>query len=274
MQTSGPIRSKGASCASQHSLSSPLVNMSTTQEEAQSASTPSFVTALVLNAAIFGAEILIFTIIRRSFPSIYEPRSRFLPEGKRQRPLGDGLFSWPVSIFKADHKEIQQQNGMDAYFFVRYLRMMVRIFLPIWLISWAVLLPVDSAGLNNKTGLDQFTFGNIPQDRQVRYAAHLVLAWFLTFWVLFNIKKEMRNFAATRHRHLVDPIHSSSAQANTVLITGVPRKFLDEQALTQLFQHVPGGVKKVWLNRDLKELPDIYDRRLAASKKLETAELG
>ncbi|KAG8794462.1 hypothetical protein FRC12_024241 [Ceratobasidium sp. 428] len=250
MQTSGPIYSKGAPGVSQHSLSSPLPHMSTTQQEAQSASTPSFVTALVLNAAIFGAEILIFTIIRRSFPSIYEPRSRFLPEGKRQRPLGDGLFSWPVSIFKADHKDIQQHNGMDAYFFVRYLRMMVRVFLPIWLISWAVLLPVDSAGLNNKTGLDQFTFGNIPQDRQVRYAAHLVLAWFLTFWVLFNIKKEI------------------SAQANTVLITGVPKKFLDEQALTQLFQHVPGGVKKV----DLKELPDIYDRRLAASKKLETAE--
>ncbi|KAG8716258.1 hypothetical protein FRC09_015937 [Ceratobasidium sp. 395] len=82
----------------------------------------------------------------------------------------------------------------------------------------------------------------------------------------------MRNFAATRHRHLVDPIHSSSAQANTVLITGVSKKFLDEQALTLLFQHVPDGVKQVWLNRDLKGLPDIYDRRLAASKKLETAE--
>ncbi|KAG8717436.1 hypothetical protein FRC09_014276 [Ceratobasidium sp. 395] len=246
--------------------------MSATEEKAKSASTSSFVTALVLNAAIFGVEILAFTVIRRSFPSIYEPRARFLPEGKRQRPLGDGLLSWPVSIFKADHKDIQQQNGMDAYFFVRYLRMMVRVFLPIWLISWAVLLPVDSVGLKNKDGLDQFTFGNIPQDRQVRYAAHLVLAWFLTFWVMYNVKKEMRNFAATRHRHLVDPIHSSSAQANTVLITGVPRKFLDEEALAQLFQHVPGGVKKVWLNRDLKELPDVYDRRLAASKKLETAE--
>ncbi|KAG8707764.1 hypothetical protein FRC08_000309 [Ceratobasidium sp. 394] len=223
--------------------------MSATEEKAKSASTSSFVTALVLNAAIFGAEILAFTVIRRSFPSIYEPRSRFLPEGKRQRPLGDGLLSWPLSIFKADHKDIQQHNGMDAYFFVRYLRMMVWIFLPIWLISWAVLLPVDSAGLNNKDGLDQFTFGNIPQDRQVRYAAHLLLAWLLAAWVMFNIKKEMRKFVSTRQRHLVDPIHSRSAQANTVLITGVPRKFLDEAALAQLFQHVPGGVKKVWLNR-------------------------
>jgi len=245
---------------------------STTQEEAKSASTSSFVTALVLNAAVFGAEVLAFTVIRRSFPAIYEPRSRFLPEGKRQRPLGDGLFSWPLSIYKADHQDIRQHNGMDAYFFVRYLRMMFLIFLPVWFISWAVLLPVDSAGLDNKTGLDQFTFGNIPQDAQVRYAAHLVLAWFLTVWVMYNIKKEMRNFISTRQRHLVDPIHSRSPQANTVLITGVPRKFLDEAALAQLFQHVPGGVKKVWLNRDLKELPDMYERRLAASNELETAE--
>lgn len=59
----------------------------------------------------------------------------------------------------------------------------------------------------------------------------------------------MRNFVENRQRYLVDPVHSKTAQANTVLITGVPRKFLDEEALAQLFQHVPGGVKKVWLNR-------------------------
>ncbi|KAH7332874.1 DUF221-domain-containing protein [Rhizoctonia solani] len=241
-------------------------------QQASSASTSSFVTALVLNAAIFGAEIVAFTIIRRRFPAIYEPRSRFLPEGKRQRPLGESLLSWPITIFKADHEDIRMHNGMDAYFFVRFLRMMVRIFLPFWLVSWVILLPVDSAGINNKDGLDQFTFGNIPGNSQVRYAAHLILAWFGTFWVLFNIKKEMRNFVEKRQRHLVDPIHSASAQANTVLITGVPRKFLDEEALAQLFQHVPGGVKKVWLNRDLKELPDIYDRRTAATNKLESAE--
>ncbi|KAG8731630.1 hypothetical protein FRC11_003222 [Ceratobasidium sp. 423] len=241
---------------------------------ASSASTSSFVAALVLNAAIFGAEIVAFTVLRRHFPAIYEPRSRFLPEGKRQRPLGDGLLSWPMAIYKADHEDIKMHNGMDAYFFVRFLRMMVRIFLPFWIVSWAVLLPVDAAGINNKDGLDQFTFGNIPGNSQVRYAAHLILAWFGTFWVLYNIKKEMRNFVEKRQRHLVDPIHSASAQANTVLITGVPRKFLDEEALAQLFQHVPGGVKKVWLNRDLKDLPDIYDRRTAASNKLESAEFA
>ncbi|KAB5589777.1 hypothetical protein CTheo_6774 [Ceratobasidium theobromae] len=244
------------------------------RQEAKSASTSSFVAALVLNAAIFGAEVLAFTVLRRSFPAIYEPRSKFLPEGKRRPPLGAGLLSWPMAIYKADHDDIKMHNGMDAYFFVRFLRMMVRIFLPFWLVSWAILLPVDSAGIHNKDGLDQFTFGNIPGNSQTRYAAHLILAWFGTFWVLYNIKKEMRNFVENRQRYLVDPVHSKTAQANTVLITGVPRKFLDEEALAQLFQHVPGGVKKVWLNRDLKELPDVYERRLKASDKLESAEFN
>jgi hypothetical protein len=72
----------------------------------------------------------------------------------------------------------------------------------------------------------------------------------------------------------IDPIHSASAQANTVLITGVPRKYLDEKEIARLFSHVPGGVKKVWLNRDLKDLPDLYERRLKASDQLESAEIA
>jgi hypothetical protein len=82
----------------------------------------------------------------------------------------------------------------------------------------------------------------------------------------------MHHFITTRHRHLVDPIHSGSAQANTILVTGVPRKYLDEEILTTLFNHLPGGVKKVWLNRDFKKLPDVYQRRLEACSKLESAE--
>jgi hypothetical protein len=83
----------------------------------------------------------------------------------------------------------------------------------------------------------------------------------------------MRDFVVLRQHFLVDPIHSASAQANTVLITGVPRKFLNETAIAKLFAHLPGGVKKVWLNRDLKDMPDVYQRRINACDKLESAEV-
>jgi calcium permeable stress-gated cation channel len=71
----------------------------------------------------------------------------------------------------------------------------------------------------------------------------------MTGWIYYNIKYEMRHFITTRQRHLVEPAHAASVQANTLLITGIPIKYLSENALMKLFNHLPGGVKKVWINR-------------------------
>jgi calcium permeable stress-gated cation channel len=123
-------------------------------------------------------------------------------------------------------------------------------------------------------------------------------------WILYNIKNEMRHFIITRQQHLIERKHSKSVQANTILVTGVPSKYLTQNALFKLFNSLPGGVKKIWINRcafiflrclvanfhlslllshnqffwyniyfrNLKGLPDIYDRRLAACDTLESAE--
>ncbi|TFK49099.1 DUF221-domain-containing protein [Heliocybe sulcata] len=242
--------------------------------DAQTASTSTFVTALVFNAAVFGAEIVAFTILRPQFRRIYENRTFNPIPSKRTPPLSGSSLLWPITLFKADYHDIQRTNGTDAYFFVRFLRMIVRIFLPIWLISWVILMPITSVGthVGNHSGLDEFVFGNVAPNVQSRLWAHLVLAWLFTIWIWYNIKMEMRHYVTTRQLHLVDPEHSSSAQANTMLITGVPQKYLSEKALTDLFSHLPGGVRKVWLNRDLKDVPDLYDQRMKACNKLESAE--
>ena len=59
----------------------------------------------------------------------------------------------------------------------------------------------------------------------------------------------MGHFVHTRQRWLIDPANSSTAQANTLLVTGVPQRYLTEAALKTLFSYLPGGVAKVWLNR-------------------------
>jgi hypothetical protein len=101
---------------------------------------------------------------------------------KRQRPLSPRLLGWPISVFNADYRKIKNINGLDCYFFVRFLRMMVRVLLPIWLLSWAVLLPLTSVNTNvpGHTGLDKFIFGNIAPTQQIRYAGQLVLTWIFT----------------------------------------------------------------------------------------------
>ncbi|KZT62553.1 DUF221-domain-containing protein [Calocera cornea HHB12733] len=247
----------------------------TTADAASQASTPGFVTSLVLNVAVLGAELVVFTLVRRNFRAIYEPRSYIPTSSKRSPPLSSSLLGWPLAIWNADPARIQHVNGLDAYVFVRFLRMMCYMLVPIWLISWAVLLPVYSANTGvdpPKSGLDKFTFGNVAKDHQERYAAPLILAYLFTFWILYTVRNEMREFILLRQKHLISPSHSSTAQANTVLITGVPKKFLDEKVLAGLFRHLPGGTRKIWLNRDLKDLPDMYNRREKACKKLESAE--
>jgi calcium permeable stress-gated cation channel len=81
----------------------------------------------------------------------------------------------------------------------------------------------------------------------------------------------MVHYVSVRQEYLVSPAHSSTAQARTVLVTGIPPKYLSESALTRLFGHLPGGVRKVWINRDLKDIPDLYERRLKACDMLESA---
>jgi hypothetical protein len=56
--------------------------------------------------------------------------------------------------------------------------MMVKAFVPIWLLSWLILFPVTSVGLDNSDGLSRFTFGNISPRVQSRLWAHLILDFF------------------------------------------------------------------------------------------------
>jgi hypothetical protein len=76
---------------------------------------------------------------------------------KRVQSLGASIFAWPIALYKADYRQVIASNGLDTYFFLRFLRMMVRVFLPIWLLSWAVLLPVTSVNSHvpGISGLDR-----------------------------------------------------------------------------------------------------------------------
>lgn len=59
----------------------------------------------------------------------------------------------------------------------------------------------------------------------------------------------MEHWLITRQRHLISPSHARLPQASTVLITGIPKEYMDEKELEGLFTNLPGGVKRIWLAR-------------------------
>jgi hypothetical protein len=61
------------------------------------------------------------------------------------------------------YTKIKDINGLDCYLFVRFLQMMVRIMLPIWILSGAVLFPLTSIDLKvaSHARLEKFIIGNV-----------------------------------------------------------------------------------------------------------------
>jgi hypothetical protein len=83
----------------------------------------------------------------------------------------------------------------------------------------------------------------------------------------------MQAFIKRRHAFISSPEHAALPQSKTVLVTGVPRDLLSKDALLNFLRFLPGGVRRIWLSRDLgKKMPDLFDRRQQAALKLEAAE--
>lgn len=93
-------------------------------------------------------------------------------------------------------------------------------------------------------------------------------------YILYMIKREWEVYVTRRQDFLSSRAWSTKAQARTVMLTGIPDDYATIERLTALTKHLPGGVRRVWLARDVKELADIYDRRQKATKKLESANMS
>lgn len=117
-------------------------------------------------------------------------------------------------------------------------------------VTWIILLPVDAAGSKGtQTGITRFTFGNVGQSEQPRYAAHLILTWLLTFWVFYLVKREYSTYIVLRQDFLMSKEHTRLAQSKTVLVTGVPKEFLNQSSMSRFCSVLPGGSKRIWFAR-------------------------
>lgn len=240
-------------------------------------STSTIISSLVLNAIIFAILFAVFLLARPRFKRVYAPRTYLVTPKEQIEPLSSSLLGWLPAWLKMPTTTILEKNGLDAYMFVEYLEMMLWVFVPTFLLSWIVLMPVYGAGTSGEgSGFNRFILSRVGKtaQEQKRLAAPLLIQWIFTFWLLYNIQTRMSKFIKLRQQFLISPEHAASVQARTVLITGIPNELLSEKKLRAVYSQLPGGVAKVWLNRNLQQLPDLFDQRQKWCNKLESAETG
>ncbi|RMZ84395.1 hypothetical protein DV738_g634, partial [Chaetothyriales sp. CBS 135597] len=215
---------------------------------------------------LFGVQFGAFLIVRNYLwaKRIYQPRSFLIPLKDRVKPPPNNPFKWITTLLQIPPETVRCKAGMDAYFFLRYLAMCLKIFGPAAVLILPILIPlnyVDGKGTKtvgdthyNVTGLDTLAWSNVALNQTDRYWAHLVLAILLIAWVCFLFYHELYHYVVKRQEYLSSPSHRLKASSTTVLITSIPKKLCTTAALMDLYDDFPGGVRRIWLNRDYEPL--------------------
>ena len=157
-----------------------------------------------------------------------------------------------------------------------------------------VFLMTSSAASPNagKSGLNKLSFGNVSASHQVRHVAHFIVAIILMFWTLFLLWREYHPFVDIRQAWLSSPQHLSLARTRTIALVNVPEDVNSGSGIKELAGTVgrltgtagsmqtdvvggtgnkgeTGGVRNVWLTRNIKEVEKVWQKREDECARLE-----
>ncbi|KAK9467238.1 hypothetical protein V1512DRAFT_262278 [Lipomyces arxii] len=233
-----------------------------------------FVSSLTASLIVFGVEVWLFVAIRKRIRRVYEPKTYAVPKRFQVPPTGRGLIDWIIPTLFMSESDFIKKCGLDAYFFMRYLTMLIFIFFTASLVVMPILLPINGADTRSgtATGLDRLAWVNIGATDTDRYWAHLILAVIFIVFLCAVFHHEMATYVRMRQTYLISPQHRLRASATTVLIRAVQENLLDEDKIRAVFNVYPGGVRNVWFNRNMQELTNKTTERDNITRKLEAAE--
>lgn len=225
--------------------------------------------AVVFNGALFLAFFVAFLILRPREKYVYQPRSTIdtIPENERPKPLKQGPVAWLIDLLTRSDARILGDAGLDAYFFLRYLRLIFLICLVGVVILFPILLAVNATGGGGRTDFNLLSFGNVVNPK--RYYAHVFLSWFYFGFILFTLYRELLFYVAVRQGVLTSPAYSNLVSSRTILLTTIPKEYLSVEALASVFD----GVKYVFINRKPGDLLKKVKERSKLAKKIEGAEV-
>ncbi|KAI8074447.1 hypothetical protein BC940DRAFT_363424 [Gongronella butleri] len=222
-------------------------------------SVSTFVSALWFNAALGAAFFGTFTVLRRVRPQTYSPRTYAVPVAKRPPPLANSYLGWIWQVLKVPADVQIRTMGLDRYMVLRFLRLALVVFVSFSVIGIPIMMPLNIVGQLDSPGLNVMTIGNVRDAN--RLWAHLVLSVLLTAGLIYYTFRETHHYLGLRRQYLMSDEYKQSVMARTVFIPSIPQDANSVEKLKTIFDKFSGGVKYIWLNRDLQDLPDKVNER-------------
>ncbi|KAJ9169166.1 hypothetical protein P3X46_020627 [Hevea brasiliensis] len=208
----------------------------------------------LLSALIF---LLAFAILRlQPFNDrVYFPK--WYLKGLRSSPTRSGAFvrrfvnldfrsylrflNWMPEAIRMPEPELIEHAGLDSAVYLRIYLIGLKIFVPMAMLAWAILVPVnwtnntlELAKLSNVTSsdIDKLSISNIPLGSD-RFWTHIVMAYVFTFWTCYVLMKEYEKVATMRLQFLAS--ERRRPDQFTVLVRNVPPD--PDESVSELVEH-------------------------------------
>jgi hypothetical protein len=198
----------------------------------------------------------------------------FFDNSESLRSLPDNLlFDWIAPVFGVPWHKVRKMVGLDGYFFLRYIRMNVRITAVSTFWFFLILVPVYYTGSNPDNaakGWYHLSATNIPASGW-RMWMPVLFSYLFTSFIIFVMKQEYKHFLELRQDFLArGNAHVHPQHHYSLLVENIPYEMRSEHALFDYFEKLfPGKVHSTSIVMKLPDLEKASNRCLRTCRRLE-----
>lgn len=258
-------------------------------------------TSSAFNAVVFVALTITYEILRRYFPYVYATRqSRAAAFAENSKKAGSGIefdgtegqpsaassaaskslpdiyqtnapLDWVMPVFGISWRQVREAGGLDAYFFLRYIRMCFRITSVSAFWGMLILFPIFANGNNGASGWYHFSMANTQQGSSIGIWAPTVFMYLFSAFVFFVMKSEYKHYVELRLDFLGKGDGSQDPQHHySLMVEQIPRELRSEKALFDYFERLfPGKVHSTNVILNLPVLESMSRKKLRITRRLE-----
>ncbi|KAI1384947.1 DUF221-domain-containing protein [Hypoxylon trugodes] len=251
---------------------------------------------LVISLALGITAFIGFCILRPRWKTLYAARRRQSNPQIALPALPDSFFGWIPALYRVTEEQVLASAGLDAFVFLSFFKMSLRLFTTIFFFAVVVLWPIHStfdAGTINppdkSPGNDSFQINTIENsyhqysasvnlilaepesdDKSKYYLwAYLAFTWFFSFLTIYFMNSETIKVIKVRQDYLGT---QSTITDRTFRLTGIPRDIRSEDKIKDFVENLEiGHVRSVTLCRNWAEIDALMAKRQVLLRKLEEA---
>lgn len=245
---------------------------------------------------VFGAQLALcvwiglcafalFCFLRYKWPHIYAVRTFRKHSGSEIRPLPQKLFGWMVTTWSITDAEVLQWSGLDAYVFLAFFRMGIRIFAVLAVLAVAILSPIryyftgdyDKADVSwsGRSGFDAAKKDpknpDLSDDFPNYLWAYSVFVYVFSVTVYVFLYNTSTVVLRTRQKYLAS---QDLVTDRTIRLDGIPKRLLDPhggpERLRKFIENLGiGTVTDIKMIYDWSPLERLFEQRHQVLLKLE-----